>query len=217
MKNRFVKEIIDLPPEKRRQVNLGKKKRKFSKYNFPNKDYSREEIIEYVKDRGIKSRKDYFDNRDEGAPSIRKIYSEFGGWGEFRKEVWGDKRAEEEKIYGKVPNDAEYIVNTIAQYELWSARKYEKARKEHPDIIPPSWYIKHHFGRWSLAVYLAKRISVEDLVDRYLELRMEKGRFATYTECKKEGLDLEPLYKIHGGKKQLDKFLLNAIGVGYAK
>lgn len=204
MRNRFLKEILELPIEQRRNLRINKKR---GRYNKPLKEeYTAEELINWAKKRNVKSRTDLKKARKKGDPNVNRFISVFGSWGAFKKEAY--KTSLDQRL-GEPPNDAEYILKVIVQYGAWTARKYEEGRRNHPDIFPSVKQVKNQFGKWSNVKYFAKRVMMKDTLKEYVLLRDKLGRWPTPVECERQSIDLGGLIEIHGSKKEVDSFLEN--------
>lgn len=205
--NKYVRKVLDMSPEKRRHICLDNNKIKKRFYYKPDKEYTSDEMLLWASERGITSVRQFYKYRNNDGPSYQKILKNFGSWGNFKEKLISLKKDFYSNIIGNAPTDAEYLLSVVVQYDLWTSRSYEKARIKNPEIIPSFYWVKYHFGRWKNLIILAEQVCIEHIISRYVLLREKLGRWATYTECKKEMIDLEPLYEIHGGKKNLDRFL----------
>lgn len=200
MKDPLLDELRKMPPEQRSKLNLFKKR---GSYNTTKEEYlNRNRILEWAKEKGVRSQRQVRKQRGPGEPSVEVIIKAFGSWNNFLSEIGIERKKEE-----KPPSDFDYIANVIVQFGLFDADDYRNARKKRPDVIPSMYMVMKQFGTWKNASLIAARVSVQYRVDEYIKLKNRYGRWPTPTECRNARINIEPLVDIHGSKRALDAFL----------
>jgi hypothetical protein len=100
-----------------------------------------------------------------------------------------------------------YIINSIADMDLWTREAYEKKRAVNPDLIVSPYWIRTLFGSWDKARWSAEQISMKGCLARWMTVYRRLGRVPTMAELDQYGVSLEPLKRVHKTKTDLNDFL----------
>jgi len=206
VKNKFLTEILKMPAEQRRRLRIDVRRHK--RYRpAARREYTQEELLEWAKERNIKTTRQLDAVREKGDPTFYIFKQVFGSWNAFKEMAYG--REAVDPFLHEPPNDAKYIMEVIVQFQLWRQKDYERARQVRPEVVPSISRLRYQFGRWSNAVYCAERWSAWKTLEHYVRLRDKLGRWPTGGECKKAKLDLRMLLEIHRTSKALQRFIEN--------
>jgi len=199
---RTTDEIFAMSPEQRRRLRLDFKK---GSYNKPRKKFADDELIEWATSRGVKSMRQLDRAREQGDPNRHNFERAFGSWENFKRIAYPEDY--KPNLLNTIPKDAKYMAQLLIQYNVWTAEKYRRARKAYPEIFPSINKVYFNFRGWSDLVIVAKSLSMEKTIDRYLELKNKLGRWPTVAESRERMIELRPLIDIHKSKKAVDGFL----------
>jgi hypothetical protein len=193
-------DIIRMPAEKRRRLNLGsKKKRNYKRY--PRRKRSREELIQYLKDNDVQSSRQLHKVRQDGDPIIYDYRKEFGKWSQALLAAHGPPLPSVGKF------DAKYLASAVIEFGLWSKEKYQAKRMLRPDILPSMHFVRKEWGTFGNLKAYAKEVSMKQVLNRYLAFWRRLKRPPTLKECDSEGINLETPVKYFGSKREMDKLL----------
>jgi hypothetical protein len=196
-------EILSLPPEqrkRRRSPKRGESKKRRRKYEMGRK-FTEEDIIKYLVDNDIRSASQLDRERGSYEPSVYDCRKVFGSWQNAKEAAFGGE------IIADAPNDAEYILKSIVEFNVWSYRKYMRVRKLRPDIFPSYHQVLNQWGNFSTLIYYAKRYSTKECLESYLRLWRILGKKPTLEDCRRKNISLESAIDIWGDKRSLDDFL----------
>ena len=191
-------DIIKMPAEKRRKLNLGRKtKRKYRRHQRANR--CREELIAYLRINGISTSRHLESHRSEGEPNVYDYRKEFGSWQKAILEAHGHPLP----TIGKF--DAKYMAKAVIEFDLWTQAKYLEARKRSPEIIPSINFVYREWGKWSNLTSYAREYSMRKVLDLYMALWRRIGKTPTVKDCNEEGISLESPILHFGSKREMDK------------
>jgi hypothetical protein len=163
------------------------------------------ELITFIVKNGIKTASDLHEKRTHGDPNLSDCNRLFGSWSKTKVAAYG---AEVKDI---VPDDAEYVLKTVIQLELWTMEKYVEARRLKPEVVPPVDAVKKHWGGYKNLMALVIRTALKPFLERYLEICKKHGRIATPSECARENLPLDCAVSHFGSKELMDRDLFSAV------
>ena len=166
---------------------------------IPRPAYSRVELVEFVRENKIKSRRQLLGMRSDLEPKPYDYIKEFGSWSATMEYIWHD---------GKAPTfDRHYVIMSVIEFGLWDSRSYQKAKSKRPDVLASMRKIKKEFGSWSVLTNMAKCFSLRETMSGYVELKEKLGKFPMVDECRKNKLDIDKAVSMFGSKKKLDEFI----------
>ena len=209
-RNYTYKEIIAMPPEKRRRLKIANRRRKG--YGNTRKQMTRDEMIEWGRKKGVKSSRHLTAIREGDEPTVDDVRKVFGKWSNFIHAINGTT-PEPETPFDAPPSDPAYIARVICEHNLWTASKYREARRLRPDIVPSLHVVFTHFGTWEDVVETARMLDTEETLNEYTKLMRRLGKPPTEFRCKKENINLALLLRQHHTKKALDEFALRLIEI----
>lgn len=215
MKNRFVDRYISKPDKfllprvkevHNKKVYRGKKSKKI---------YTKEELLEYAKEKGFKSVKELRAiervSRKNPEPTYYNYLEVFGSWKKFLKEAYPEEQLTNlhQIEYERPPSNIEYIIKVMVTYNLYKYPEYLKAHRKRPDIVPSIRHIRNRFkrGYWRKAVMMAKASDLKYVLKLYLELKKELGRWPNRVECVKYKIDIPALESLYGSKESMEDLL----------
>ena len=192
-------DIIKMPAEKRRRLNLGRKKR--TNKRCPRRRRSRDELIAYLRQNDIRSTRQLDARRQEGDPTVYDYRKEFGKWSQAVLVTFGPPLPSIGRF------DAKYMADAVIEFGLWTQLSYRAVRKLRPDIIPSINFVYSEWGKWSNLTAYAKEVSMKAVLNSYLSFWRRLGRTPTVAECDEEGIKLETPIKHFGSKRKMDRLL----------
>jgi hypothetical protein len=191
-----LQDIYDMPAEKRRKHNCSKK----YKVRKGAREYTRDELIEYLRCNGFDSSRKLEDGRRDGDPNVYDYRKAFGSWGNAKEVVFG--REEE-----KAPADAEYIAKLLVEFGVSSCEQYKSCRKLRPDIFPSFRQLMKQWGSFKNVQNCVKKYSIKEQINEYLVLSRKLGKIPTMYECKEFGVHIRESIDHFGGKAEMDGYL----------
>lgn len=202
---RTLDEIIAMPDERRRRLRLRRKhKMRATVYEY-GLQFSRDELLDYLRKNSIRSRKKLTEGRQKGEPRNSDYVREFGGWGLAIQEAFGRKLTP--------PDDATYFVKTVVQFKLWTFREYCAARRRDPEVIPPTRALFRRWGSFSNLTLAARQYSITVIVGDYLKLYRRLGRKPSDRECHANGINIEKAISAWTGRKHFESHIDDIIAV----
>ena len=194
-------DILRLSDKQRKRRKFGEGKRKCAK----RQTFTKDELIQFLRDYNIRSaRKLCRLTLEEGVrrPNISHYFREFGKWNDAKIAAFG------RQIVPFSPRiDAEYTVRVVIEFGLWNYRKYLRARKARPDIIPSYRQIINKWGRFSKMIYVARAFSLKEELASYRELKKITGHWPTMAECERHGVNISGAKEFFGSKKKIQDFI----------
>ncbi len=200
-------DFLKLSPEERR-------KKTFSNVNekrfYGKRSFSKEELVTYLTLNELDTSRKLVDFRKDGEPTVYDCVKAFGSWKDAKEEVFGSGIGDiDDLISGELECDAEYLVKTVIENDLWTWREYLAARKNMPDRIPSTNQIKKNWKRFSDLINFAKAYSIKNIAVSFLILKRKLGRIPTKKDCESAGINLERVMDKFGGKREFDSFIKN--------
>jgi len=193
-----VADILKMPAHKRRRLRLGKRR---GHYAIEEKrSFSKEELLAFLKSRMYRTRSALRDGRVAGEPRCYDYEKAFGTWTEAVKEAFDIKEKDKSK-------EAEYMIESVIKFKLWTYRKYIAARMYAPDVVRSYYAVRKEWGDYANLKWAARTLSMEKLLDDYLKLARRMGRIPSIPECKARGLDMTKAVNHFGSKKKMDECL----------
>lgn len=196
---RTAEEIAAMSDDRRRRLRLKKYKIK------PRPDFSRGQLVEYLRLKGFRSSRELVKNRGVQEPDVYDYRKEFGSWSNAIKEIFGDFKQPE--VISAPIDSVNYYGDLVIKFDLWRQSDYLAARKRMPEVIPSFYHVKRKFGRYSNLVEFSRRLSLVSALNRYMVLMRRLGHKPSMKECNDYNVDIEVAIKHYGGKKQLDNFI----------
>jgi len=199
LKDKFLDEILNMPPDKRKFKNFSR----IPKKGVTKSKRTNEELIQYLIDNDLTGAKQLQTFRKPGDPCLATYQIRFGSWGEAKALAFGKPK---EKPPAP-PNDAEYMMKLLLNFNIWTENSYRIARRNRPDIFPPITQLFKEWGFFSNLVFAAKRKSLGHKMEEYLKLMRKLKRCPRDNELKKHKLDMRSVFKLYGSKQSFDSFL----------
>jgi len=157
---------------------------------------SKEQLVEYLREKGFTTRDGLRSGRGEGDPTDDDYRCEYGSWTEAMKEIWNRK-----------PLDRKYVAKSIIEFGLWTREGYERSRERRPDVLPSMYAIRREFGSWGVLKEIASVMSLKKTLQAYMELKRRIGKRPTREDCRIAGIEIGTAIKMYGGKDGLDRFV----------
>lgn len=193
-------EILSRPAHERKRMHrLYKRARTYHRDH--RKQYSRDELVDFLRRRGFRSKRQLERERVPGEPRLYDYRKEFKTWECAKIAAFGPP----EKPLAEF--DARYMLKLIVEHGLWSAREYNRARKLRPDVLPSMSKVLREFRNWNNLKICARRSSAKVMFDEYLKLMRKLGRTPTSDECLRAGIALDKAMALFRGKREFDRFM----------
>jgi hypothetical protein len=190
--------ILAMSDEQRRRLRLYCRARRRKEYEC-RLHFTRDELMDYLRKNDFRTRQKLEHGRKKGDPRLCDYLGEFGSWGKAVCQVFGKKEMPR--------SDAEYLIKTVVQFNLWTPAKYMEAHRLRPDIVPSKRQVNKRWGGFKNMFVYAKRYSLGATMEQYLKLRRRLGRSPTNTECDTYGVKLNKAISIFKSKKRFDSFV----------
>ena len=192
-------DIIHMPADKRRRLNLGRKKRVYNRH--PRRVRSHDELIQYLKENDIRSSRGLESAKQEGDPNLHDYRKEFGKWSQALLVAHGPPPPSIGKF------DAKYMALAVIEFGLWSRTAYHATRMLRPDIIPSLHFVYREWGCFGNLTAYAREVSMKQVLNSYLAFWRRLKRPPTTKECEEENINLETPLKHFGSKREMDLLL----------
>ena len=192
-------DILKMPAEKRRKLNLSRKKRTYKRH--PRRMVSHDDLIQYLRTNEMRTSRELGEKRQEGDPNLYDYRKEFGSWNQAKLVAFGPPPPSIGRF------DAKYMASAVIEFNLWSREAYHSKRMLRPDILPSLYFVYKEWGMFGNLTQCAKEVSLRRTLDTYLSFWRRLGRTPTLAECEAENVNLETPIKHFGNKKEMDKFL----------
>jgi len=200
---RSADDILKMPDFKRRRLRL---KKKFGHYIKEDRLHlSRDELLQYLRDRNIRSRIKFERVRKPKDPKMYDFRKEFGYWSEAVRLALGEKPAPE--------IDGDYILKAVWELNLFSVKRFKEARKIDKVAIPSWRQVIRTWGKYSNLFEAARRFNLKSQLEEYLRLIRRLGHVPNMKEIKEADLRMDDAITFYGGKKEMDDFVLTLRGL----
>lgn len=195
-----VERLLRLPKDSLKKSVKTRGKKRGSYNRNPRPQFSRDELTVYMLEKDIKSKRQLIRERNEGEPLPYDYQKEFGSWSEAVKQIW-------EENDESPPFDREYLIKSIIEFGLWTARDYCKARSKRPDIFPSINQVKCEFGGWNIVKDVARAYSLREVITGYAKLKNKLGKRPTLRDCQRAGVNIDRALEVFGDKRSFDDFI----------
>jgi hypothetical protein len=170
-------------------------------------DRTPEELIQYLREKEISSARDLNRKRQAGEPNVYDIARKFGSFNTAMLQAFGPRKPPT----ADPPHDAQYIVRCVTAFGLNSYRKYLRARRMRPDVVPSINQVRRQFRTVDNLFFIAQRLSLKGNIEGYIALRRRLGRRPTVGECEAAGVGLVEATKFFGNTWAVDRFMKDCI------
>ena len=168
------------------------------------RDFSTEELADYLQDNEIRSTGDLKKIRVDDEPTVYDYQKHFGSWSEAIEFTYGVDAMESLLA---IELNHEYFIKVMLAFKIQRYEDYCNARNRRPDIVPSLRQARKLFGTFSALKQASKLYSMEASLDSLLELSEELGRIPKLSDCKKAGVRIDSLIKYFKTYKALKKFI----------
>jgi hypothetical protein len=196
-------DILPTPKAEIERLRLRKRFRKY-KDRQPRMKLSREELLKYVRDRGIRSVGELVKKRKEDEPNLHDFRKVFGKWSTVELMAFGPPIASE--------MTPQYIVNCVRHLNMRSVKRFREMRREMPDVVPSWSVVIRHFRSYRNLFEIARRSNLYEMLFEYQKLIRRLGKIPTTEEIRAANLHLDDLIGFYGSKKELDSFVAGLKG-----
>jgi hypothetical protein len=167
------------------------------------KSFTRKELIDFLRDKGIRSAYKLKKLRCPCDPEVYDYVKEFGSWTNVKICVWGDLTS----VVAAPLDDPSYHIRVVREYGLYTAEAYRAARKRNPELIPSFKKIITQWGLFSNLREATLRSTVKGNLVVFLRLWEKLGKIPTVKDCKLEFVDLDEIASMFGSMSGLKSFL----------
>lgn len=203
MSSSYLDDILNLPSDKRRRLNLKRTKKKRYKKRFTRNSLTKEELIIFLRENNITTSRQLLKFRSEKDPVVYDYLKEFGRWNRAI-EIAFPNRFFECNLY---KTDPFYFVKIVIEFNLWTQEKYLLARKQRPDIIPSICRVRSEWGKWSNLKIYAQNKCLKIVLESYVSLWRRLGRCPSLDDCRNNNIILDEAIKKWGSKSNLDSMI----------
>lgn len=195
-------EIAAMSDERRRRLQLGVRSGKHR--TVPRPDFSRNQLVAYLRVKGFRSSRALVKGRQAKEPDVYDYRKEFGSWAKAVEFIFGVTSPVIESLQ---PDDVEYYGRLVVQFDLWTKQDWLAARKRMPEIIPSVHCVRRRFGPYRNLAEYARRLSLASAMNRYMVLTRRLGRCPTMEDCRRDEVDIDIAVRHFGSKKAMDDFI----------
>lgn len=174
-------DIIRMSIRQRRRFRMFGKPQ--SRKTEKRKNFSQDELLDYLRRYGIRSAGCLESKRQKGEPKVYDYIKCFGSW----------KKAAE-AAFGKqiVPTvDAMYVVESALLFDVNSYEQYLAVRKKNPVVFPSVYHVRKEFGTFSEFIHCVRRKSLARTLDGYLKLGRRLKKTPTLEDCRTAGVAVD--------------------------
>ena len=196
-------DILPTPGAEYFRLRLRKRFRKYKK-RHPREKLSAEDMLRYLRERGIRSCGALERVREPNDPNINDFRTVFGKWSEAVRQAFGPKIA--------VDCNYEYMIKAVQQFNLWSVKRFREVRKQYPEAVPSWFAVEKEFGNYRNLIESARRRNLRMLLLEYKKLIRRLGRPPTMGEIRDANLRMDDAIAFYGGKRQMDDFVMSMKG-----
>jgi len=166
---------------------------------------SRDDLLKYLRDRGIRHKGDLEKKRKEDEPNRYDFLKEFGKWSDAVLMAFGPP----------LPTgmDRAYILNCVNHLNAWDVERFRELRRKMPYAVPSWRVVIRIFGSYSNLFREAREQTVQVMLFEYQKLIRRIGRIPTVSEVREASLNLDKLIAFYKGKKELDSFVAGLMGL----
>ena len=154
--------------------------------------HTEDEIKEMVLKNRILTFKSLMDfiRANPDAPHWREIKRYFGTWNNLKQQALG--------IGPKKARDDEEILRVLIENHVWTVSQLVKCKKKEPRLFVSYKTIRKRFGNWDIVKKLLMARTKASIIERYLLLKDELGRFPTLKECGERRVEVRNLMNSMG-------------------
>ena len=160
MIRRTPKEILELSPEERRALKFDEACIHYE----PRRNFTQEQIITYLKENDFRTSRRLMANRKIGEPTVYDVVKLFGSWRKAVIRAFGEKAIR----YNRHLVSAEYVVQCVVQFKLWTKVQWEAAHRAKPVAIPSFNQIRKHYGTFVNLKAFAEFYAVEPSLSKIM-------------------------------------------------
>lgn len=173
------------------------------------KDFSEDELIDFLKRNGIRTQSQLESFRRDGDPKRQDYEKVFKRWGVAQTKAFGPPLAIA-SVMDTVPT-AEYMVQCFLRYNLTTRALYKKKQKELPDLVPSVYWVNRIFGSYRKFKAKACEKDIGLTLFRALRLRRKLGRYPSMRDYESEGINMDVMLKWFVTKKSWDRSLKDTV------
>lgn len=113
----------------------------------------------------------------------------FGSWKIFKKRL-------NLTTLKKYKFDQRSIIDLCVRFNIRTIKQFQECHKKQPAIFPSFDWVQRHFGRWSNFKKILQACSMQQMLQKYIELKMKLGRYPSKSQCRKNGIQLQVLLSV---------------------
>jgi len=185
-----------------RRLRLGRKRKRW--HRRPKR--SRDELVAFLRQKKIRSSRHLEEVRTADDPNVYDYRREFGAWSLAMEQVDGPK------VPTRVdPANKFEMASMVITFKLWRQADYMAFRKKQPDIAPPWWKVRKHWGRYSNLTRFAQSRSFKEGMLAFMQLRYRLGHWPTLKDCETNGIAVDAFLGHFGSKQKALTFLIDLV------
>ena len=189
MTDDLVDKFLRLPHARRKRVLQNGSTR--LRRTFTRHEWVREEVESFLITNRILSIRHLRQHRAShpDCPTELAIVQLFGSWTLAKKAVFP------ELFTGKTLQTPEQLVVLVGRVPVTSWREYQRQRRANPGLFPSCHTMQKWFGSWHNLKRLACARQWTNVMDRYIILKQQLGRWPTNRECEDAGVEIDWLLR----------------------
>jgi len=188
----FLDKVLSLSPIKRKRYFS---KNKVSSSRVNNKQFTRDELTNYLISNNIKKCHKLNKQRTNDEPIYYDYYKEFGGWEKAIQEIFGYMNNTSFVSLRTELEFDEYLINIVVENNINTTSEYKEKAKKFPEQFPPYCNILKRFGKWSYFKSIINAYSVSRVLESYYKLYKALKKLPTREQCESNGIILDRAIK----------------------
>jgi hypothetical protein len=139
--------------------------------------------------------------RKPDEPTVYEFRKAFGSWRNASLQAFP-------RVADGIQKDKEYLLKLVLQFDLWTYKDYILAHKSNPEVVPSYKYLRKKWESYRSLVELAKRSSLQKIMERYMVLWRKMGKKPTLEQCKNDGVQIDEAIRLVGSRDKLDELIV---------
>ena len=121
--------------------------------------------------------------------SMNAINYWFGSWRSFKRRL-------QIKIAKQTRYKQSQIIDLCVRFGVKKRSDFQLAHQKQPTIFPAYDWVQRHFGRWKNFKRVLQACSVQQILQKYINLKMKLGRYPSKIQCRKNDIQIQTLLTV---------------------
>ena len=135
---------------------------------------NRDELLEFLRRNSLTSEAKLIGFRTSLDPTRYDYRREFGSWSKAKKEAFG------KQVYCEIT--AEYLLQTVMRYGLYTRDQYHAKHKAMPEVVPAVYHVYLKWGTFTKLKRAVREYDIYGTINKYYLLWRDFGRRPTGAE-----------------------------------